>query len=121
MAEGDATQGTVCARVPFGTTRTPATPKRVPKLPPQRPTTTHSFRASVGTQGPGIIDSCGPTPIWCVPDQTISGRGNEGDRHGPVLRPPYATRRTTAVPQATLCCVEHTFPSYGSTLQSLLG
>jgi hypothetical protein len=40
---------------------------------------------------------------------------------GPVLRLPYATRRTTAVPHDTLCPDVHIFPSPRSKIQLLRG
>jgi hypothetical protein len=53
----------------------------------------------------------GRPQMWCMPDQTISifRRGDKGDRRSPVLGPPFAERRATAVYHSTLCYVEHIF------------
>jgi hypothetical protein len=71
-------------------------------------------------EGPRHERKRGPQ-MWCMPDQPISGRGDEGDRRSPVLGPPYAPRRATAVLHSTMYSVEHKALSDRSTLHLLRG
>ena len=72
-------------------------------------------------QGPEIgRDSCGSAPdvMYAGPDD-LTGRGDKGDRVGPVLELPYSPRRTSAVLWDTLCYRAHTFRSDRSMVHSL--
>src|SRR5215218_1159112 len=67
-------------------------------------------------------DSCGSAPdvVYAGPDD-LTRRGDRGEISGPVLGPPYAPRRTSAVLHDTLCCEAHTFPPLRSNVHSLRG
>src|SRR5215213_8007909 len=70
-------------------------------------------------QGPERSDGCAPAPAVVHAGPADHREGDEGDRHGPVLDPPYAPRRAAAVPHSTLCHEAHTSSSPRSMVRSL--
>ena len=70
-------------------------------------------------QGPERSDGCAPTPAVVHAGPADHREGDQGDRHGLVLDPPYAPRRAAAVPYDTLCHGAHTSSSPRSMVRSL--
>ena len=66
-----------------------------------------------------VID-VGRPPMWCMPDQPISGRGEEKGRRSsrPSLGSTIRSRRAAVVPRVTKCPVAHTSPFRRSTVRS---